>query len=263
MRVARIPFDTYAVQAEPARWASGVASLDAALGGGFAYGRVHEIYSAEANDAASAAGFAAVLASSMGESRSRTVLWLRMRRDEGRVGVIQANGWAELGGRPESCLFGLVANETALLRAAVDGLRCDALGAVVVEGWGRMAMLDLTASRRLVLAAERSGVPLFLLRLDAAPSPSAAQTRWQVSAAPSQALPGNAPGLPAFTLELLRQRSGQEGLDWRLEWDRDRHMFREAALPGAMVPVPAGGAAADTRAGTLRRVDGQVARHAA
>ena len=29
------------------RWASGVASLDTALGGGLAYGRVHELYAAQ------------------------------------------------------------------------------------------------------------------------------------------------------------------------------------------------------------------------
>lgn len=234
------------------RWTSGVAPLDAALGGGFAYGRVHEVYAAESGDAGAARGFAAVLGIGMttkgageaGEEASGPLLWLRTTRALGQGGFLQASGWGELGGVPERLLLGIVPDSLTLLRTAADALRCPALGAVVLEGWGRMPELDLTASRRLALAAERSGVPLLLLRCEAAPLPSAAQTRWQVAAAPSQALPGQAPGAPAFDLVLLRQRAGPGGLDWRLEWHRDQHKFREAALPGAVVPVPAGRPAA-------------------
>ena len=168
----------------------------------------------------------------------RTILWLRSRRALTQGGILQASGWTELGGAPGTCLFGLVADDKALLRAAADALHCTALGAVVVEGWGRMRDLDLTASRRLALAAEKSGVPLFLLRIDADPVPSAAQTRWQVAAAPSHALPGNAPGAPTFDISLLRQKAGPSGQNWRLEWDRDRLMFRETTLSGAVVSVP-------------------------
>lgn len=88
--------------------------------------------------------------------------------------------------------------------------------------------------------AERSGAPLVLLRIDATPKPSAAQTRWQVASAPSRTLPGNAPGLTTFYVTLLRQRAGPCGLVWRLEWDRDHRIFREAPLSGGVVPVPAG-----------------------
>lgn len=224
------------------RWASGIASLDAALGGGFARGRVHEVYGAEAEDAAAAAGFVAVVAAGMGRAASGTVLWLRMRR---AAGLLQANGWSDLGGGAGQGLVGTVPDAMALLRAAVEGLRCAALGAVIVEGWGPLRELDLTASRRFALAAERSGVPLFLLRIEATPVPSAAQTRWQVASAPSRALPGHAPGWPSFDIALLRQRSGRSGLDWRVEWDRDQGQFREAPLSGAVVPVPVRRPAAD------------------
>jgi protein ImuA len=127
----------------------------------------------------------------------------------------------------------------ALLRATVDALRCPALGVVIAESWGSMRELDLTASRRLALAAEKSGVTLLLLCLNAEPVPSAAQTRWEVASAPSQALPGHAPGAPVFDITLLRQKSGPCGMNWRLEWDRDRRIFREAPLSGRVVPVPA------------------------
>lgn len=245
------------------RWASGMAALDAALGGGLAYGCVHEIYAAQPADAPAAAGFAAAVAAGMsgGAARSSTgtVLWLRTRRAAGQGGVLQGNGWAELGGAPELALVGILPDAPALLRAAVDALRCAALGAVIVESWGRMAELDLTASRRLTLAAERSGVPLLLLRVDAVPVPSAAQTRWQVAAAPSRGLPGHAPGLPMFEIALLRQRSGPCGLGWQVEWDREQREFRDAAVSGAVVSVPVRRPTADGATGC----PAPVRRHAA
>src|SRR3546814_11674827 len=83
-----------------------------------------------------------------------------------------------------------------------------------------MSELDLTASRRLALAAEKSGTTLLLLRTGADPVPSAAQTRWSVASAPSRAFAANAPGTPTFDITLLRQRSGPSGTSWRLEWNR-------------------------------------------
>jgi protein ImuA len=239
------------------RWPSGIASLDAALAGGLAYGRVHEVYAAEADDASAAAGFVVALVTGMGameDGGTRTALWLRSERCVTRGGILNASGWAEMGAAPDQFLFGVVADAQMLLRAAVDALRSSALTAVIVESWGRMTELDLTASRRLALAAEKSGVPLFLLRIDATPVASAAHTRWQVASAPSHALPGHAPGRASFDIELLRQRSGPSGLRWRLEWDRDQHTFRDAAISGAVVPVPLRRPAADTGTGSLRQV---------
>lgn len=218
-------------------WSSGVAGLDSAIGGGFTHGRVHELFAASSDDCAAGAGFALALA--IGSSAgAKPVIWLRSERAARAGGVVQAAGWAELGGTPETCLFVLAEDSKALLRAGVDSLRCGGLGAVVIEGWGRMPEMDLTASRRLSLAAQKSGVALLLLRIDATPGPSAAETRWQVAAAPSQALPANAPGAPCFDVELLRCRSRPAGKSWRLEWDRDQKTFRDAAVSGAVVPVP-------------------------
>lgn len=235
--------------AEPAalpRPAFDFASFDAALDGGLARGRVHEVYAAESGDAASMAGFAIGMAMATTDRPVLPMLWLRVQRAARLGGVVHASGWAELGGGPGHGLVAVVPDAMALLRATVDALRCAGLGAVIVESWGAMRELDLTASRRLVLAAEKSGVPLFLLRVEAEPVPSAAQTRWQVASAPSRALPGQAPGNPVFDVTLLRQRSGPCGLSWRLEWDRDQRLFRKAALSGAVVSVPSCGPVEDT-----------------
>lgn len=235
------------------RWASGVGSLDTALAGGLAYGCVHEFYAAQREDASATAGFALALLAAMagGEEERRATLWLCSRRAVRQSGVVQANGSADLGVRPETCLFAMIADTKELLKAAVDGLRSRALDVIVVETQGSLPDLDLTASRRLALAAEKSGTTLFLLCSGADPVPSATETRWRVAAAPSRALPANAPGAPVFDIELLRQRSGPCGLSWRLEWNRDQRIFTEADA-GALVSVPARGSPAAAGAGPVR-----------
>lgn len=245
-----------AMPADVPRWGTGVAALDAVLAGGMAQGRMHEVYAADPEDAGGAAGFAALLGIGLAEGagRSRPLVWIREGRARQGGGVLQGAGLAELGGVPQDCLLVEAQDGKALLRASLDAVRCGGLGAVIAHVQGALRELDLTATRRLALAARQSGVTLVLLRIDAQPVPSAAETRWSVTSAPSRALAANAPGAPTFDIELLRQRSGRSGLRWRLEWDRDRRLFRDTAISGAVVSVPARRPAADTGAGSLRRV---------
>jgi len=107
---------------------------------------------------------------------------------------------------PEDALFALE-----------EGLRCRELACVIGEIAGNPKALDFTASRRLSLAAERHGVPLLLVRLDAARDLSAARMRWQVAAAPSPPPRWNAdaPGAPAWRAELFRARAHPPG-EWIL-----------------------------------------------
>ena len=234
------------------RFASGHGALDAALDGGLAQGRLHELFACDRDDGTSAAGFAAMLAL-RARDRADAILWLRTDEAERCGGRFHAAGFAELGGDPDALLLALAPDPRTLLQSAADAAACGGLGAVIVECWGKFPALDLTASRRLVLAAEQSGVTVILLRIDANPVASAADTRWAVQAAPSVALEADAPGPALFDIELLRRRAGPSGMRWRVEWDRDRCIFREPALPGAMVPLPAYGPAAATPATDLRR----------
>lgn len=213
-------------------------------------GRLHEVFASDAGDAASAAGFAAMLALRLQAGTDAPLLWLRTGNALRQGGGLYAPGLAELGGDPGRLLLAEAPDPLALLRCANDAARCAGLAGVVVESWGRMPAFDLTASRRLALAARESGVTLLMLRLGAEPMPSAAETRWSVAAAASQALEADAPGAPAVEIELLRWRSGPAGLRRRVEWNRDARAFREPALPRAVVPVPFRGAAADRAAAT-------------
>jgi protein ImuA len=99
------------------------------------------------------------------------------------------------------------------LWAMEEGLRCAALGAVIGELWGDPASLDFTATRRLAVAAERSGVPAWLVRLSGAANLSGARMRWRVASQPSLPHPFDprAPGTPAWDAELFRARGFQPG----------------------------------------------------
>jgi len=222
----------------------GVAAIDRALGGGIATGRVHEIFAREAGDEASAMGFAVMLALRLAGHAGAdgpSLLWLREEAAQRRA-PLHGPGLVDLGLDPARLVLAVLPDAKALLRAGVDALRCAALGAVILELGGNPALLDLTASRRLALAAEDPGVTPLLLRLRGArPEPSAAQTRWQVASAPCAPFAADAPGHPMLGLALLRQRGGPAGFDWIVEWDRDAGSFRPATLPGARLPLSGGG----------------------
>jgi protein ImuA len=220
----------------------GVEALARALPDGLAIDALHEAFASE-DDAASGAAFAVLLAvHALGEGDA-PILWVRETRAIRALGRLHAPGLAELGIAPDRLIQIEADDATATLRAAADAARCAGLGAVLIEPWGNPPVLDLTATRRLMLAAQHSGVMALLLRIGGRQTPSAAVTRWQVSAAPSVALEADAPGLPVFDVCLLRQRGGISGIEARLEWDRDACAFRDPALSGAVLSLAADRAA--------------------
>lgn len=221
--------------------ATGHAPFDDAIDGGLAIGKVHEFFAADALDATSAAAFAALLA--LRTPGTAPLIWLRTSDAAPRAGHIYAPGIAELGGDPDRLLLVETPDPKMLLACANDAIRCAGSAAVIVESWGKFPLLDLTAGRRLALGARDAGTTLLMLRLNAAPAPSVAETRWSVAAAASRELEANAPGAPAFDLDLLRWRGGAAGAHWRLDWNHDEKAFGpntgEAALSGALLPLSA------------------------
>ncbi len=103
---------------------------------------------------------------------------------------------------PEDALFALE-----------EGVRCRDLAFVIGEIAGNPRALDFTASRRLSLAAEKNGVPLWLVRLGAARDLGSARLRWEVRAARSAPPRWNAhaPGTAAWDAELFRAHTHQPG----------------------------------------------------
>lgn len=218
----------------------GAERVDRALAGVLKRDALHEFFAASITDAAAMTGFTAGLARCAAGAQGRKIVWVRQPVSESETGHLYAPGLAEWGLDPGAVIFIRARRGQDVLRAGLEAVRCAPLGAVLFEIWGMPRDLDLTASRRLALAAKRSGVPAFLMRVAADAQPTSAMTRWRIQAAPSSPLAANAPGRPAFTVTLLRNRAGSSGRSWCLEWNHDQGCFRDATpLSVGVVPVPA------------------------
>jgi protein ImuA len=168
----------------------GVAAIDRALpGGGLARGVLHEILGAggDEEDGALAAAFAAGIVARLAPATDGIVLWCLARPD------LYGPGLVVHGLDPARLVIVRTARDTEILWAMEEGLRSSGVAAVV----GEVGVLSDVASRRLQLAAERSGITAFALRRwrsneQAARErnrPSAAATRWRIAALPSQPIP--------------------------------------------------------------------------
>jgi protein ImuA len=242
----------------------GIDAIDRVLpGGGLARGALHEILGTggDEEDGALAAAFTAGILGRLGphpnppplagEGRGGgMVLWCLPRPD------LYGPGLAAHGLDPARIVLVRVPRDAEILWAMEEGLRAPGIAAVV----GEVGTLAAVASRRLQLAAERSGITAFLLRRwrDGGQAtrervlPNAAVTRWRIAAVPSSPPPipspasggglgwGRGVGRPRWRVELLRCRGG-EPASWEVEKaDATGHVSLAAALADRPVaPVPA------------------------
>jgi protein ImuA len=135
-----------------------------------------------------------------------------------------------------------VSHPRDVLWAMEEGAACAGLAAVVGEIHGAPEVLSFTATKRLVLRAEASKVPIWLIRSGDHGALSAARERWRVSSRPSQTHPydAKAPGPPSWEAELFRARGRAPGV-WVAEYDPKA---RTAADRLRLFPRPADGSLA-------------------
>ncbi len=184
----------------------GVPAIDQHLpGGGLLAGALHEV-AGEGADIEHGAAAALLLAGLLARRRG-PVLWAVTRHD------LFAPALAAAGLHPDRVVFAEAGR--AVLLVMEEALRHPGLAGVV----GEVGKLGLTASRRLQLAAEGSGVTAFALRRfrqaadPALAEPNAAVTRWRVAAQPSPPAIPHAPHVPGLArarwrLDLVRCRGG-------------------------------------------------------
>ena len=124
------------------------------------------------------------------------------------------------------------------LWAMEEGLRCSSLSAVIGEIWADPTSLDFTATRRLAVAAERSAVPCWLVRLRGTANLSGARMRWRIASGPSPPHPFDpkAPGAPAWDAELFRARGAAPGR-WGVAHEADRFHLLAQAGDRALEPL--------------------------
>jgi protein ImuA len=206
----------------------GVAAIDRHLPwGGLARGVVHDIAGGHVLDNA-ATGFCAAVLARLCTEAAGPVLWVTRRGGFGEA-PLYGHGLARFGLDPGRLLCARADSDKELLWAVEEGLRTPALAAVVAES----GAVDLTASRRLQLAAEAHGVTAVLLRpARGTILPAAAATRWQVACAPS-----SPPDVARWHLDLDRCRGGTPQT-WLVEWRDATGDLALAADPGDRPDLP-------------------------
>jgi protein ImuA len=156
----------------------------------------------------------------------KPLLWV-----QDRMAIIES-GRIHPPGLPTQNLIHVEARDARdALWAMEEGVRCSCLSAVIGELWGDPKALDFTATRRLAVAAERSGTPCWLVRLGGTANLSGARMRWRLASAPSllNPLDPRAPGTPVWDAELFRARAMPPG-HWTLAHEAGR--FHLAAASG-------------------------------
>lgn len=190
----------------------GVPELDVKLPqGGLAIGALHEI--AGGGNGAIHGSASALFAAGIAARTRGQILWCVTRAD------LFAPSLQQAGLSSNRVIYVEAEDETSVLACFEEGLRHGGLGCVV----GEVARLSMTASRRLQLAAEGSGTMAIAIRrwrrqTEAADfgQPTAAQTRWRITALPSSPLPVVGVGRGRWFIELIRCKAG-ECADFELE----------------------------------------------
>jgi protein ImuA len=211
----------------------GIAGADACLNGGLVRGALHEIAAADHRSTPAALGFLLALSSPVYEGGSepkarRGAILLPFAKTVPAFGLPYAPGLRFFGFDPARILFVRCATPRECLWTMEEGLRLGGIAAVI---GARAKAMDLTASRRLQLAAGQANTPVFLLRNYNDSAPSAAVTRWRVSPAPSGRDELGFYKNARFHVALDYVRGGKTG-EWVLEWDHDAHLLRLSSALG-------------------------------
>ena len=207
--------ETSARRAGPGHVGFGIRPVDEAAGGGLALGRMHEV------NGRAAWSFAVLMA---GRTKGAVLWCARMRHDH----ALYPPGFGALGCDARRLVVAECSSEADALWAAEESLRSGAVGAVVLEG---ERALDLTAARRLQLAAEEGGALGLMVSVGHEALFPAASTRWRF-----EPLEGR-----RFELAMTRNRNGLSGV-WRVKRDETAYCLSLAEEPrhGPDYPAQAG-----------------------
>jgi protein ImuA len=177
----------------------GLGQIDRRLpGGGLSLGALHEV--AQAGPAHEYGALATLFIAGVAARLTGPVLWCLSSRD------LFAPGIAAAGLHPDRVIYAETGKDADVLPVMEKGLRHRGLAVVV----GEVARIGLKSTRRLRLAAEKSGCMALLLQRWGTTENrgSAAVTRWIIAPHPSLACPVPGVGRARWRLELVRVRGG-------------------------------------------------------
>ena len=211
---------------------TGVAGIDEALSGGLHRGTIHEVLPKSMQDLGSAAGFAFGLAARAQQTQAPT-LYIQHDFTIAETGRPYLPGLKLAGFDAASLIYLHVPRPEDVVWAMGEALKCKGFSTVIAEFPAHVRALDLTATRRLTLAAQEGMGFGLILRHTGTIEPNAATTRWFVSAAPSRADKFGGLGPARFHLDLVKNRFGPCG-QWQVEWHSHERKFAVPALPGSL-----------------------------
>ena len=214
------------------RLSLGVASLDSALAGGLALGRVHMLCGRPGHDGA-LTGFAAALVRRLAVRCDGPVVWCPAAA-MGGSGMLYAAGLAALGIDPGRLLIVDAPGPTRRLAALEDILRTEGLAAVVVEYDGLSQSSDywMRLARRAQLAAEASGTTGLLLGWPVAAS--GFESQWHISPGRQQQSVARSPATPwhpVWDIHITHARGGRP-CHTSVLWDSFADRFQACTLAG-------------------------------
>ena len=241
-------------------------AFDSALGGGLADDALHEIAPATPADGAAAMAFALALAARFLEEKSSSALVIGESFGAQEMGALYGPGLVAHGLPISRLIFVAAPDALSAFWAMEEALKCGAGAVVVGEIWN-LKPYGLAASRRLLLAARRGRTPALLVLGSAhgraEKLSTAAETRFEIAAAPSRRTPAAAgrdlPGPFACAARLVKARltlpgdgPGQavdRGRVVRLEWRSEERTFDDPAISLSLAAAPEDGPRAAAQRG--------------
>jgi protein ImuA len=225
--VAQIEADAPKLPAAELVLPVGIAAIDSMLGGGLAFGAVHELAPALPIHVGAAQGFAVALTALTRGS----VLWIETDFACLENGRPYGPGLALHGLALDRLMTLTVPRATDLLWAMEEALRSRAVTIVIGEVPDDRTLDEGTATRRLSLTARETRGFGLLLRQRPSLIASAAATRWQIAAASGAQDQFGGIGRATFALSLTKNRRGACGR-WLVTWDHHERVFHPALSVG-------------------------------
>ena len=191
-------------------------------GPGLACGVLHEVSAASYGDAPAALAFLFALTSMALQAKPGLAMVVLSQRACAHWGRLYGHGLDRLGVDPSRLMLVEAATDKEALWGIEEILRSGVQPAMVAGALARP--VELTASRRLNLAAAALAIPLALASPAKAGGESAAATRWRIGTIPASRDRFGALLNPRWRVSLERCRHGRPGT-WFVEWNHVAHRF--------------------------------------
>ena len=196
---------------------------DEVLRCGLALSELHELVPSGILHHGAALGFGLALAA-CAPLKGGTIVFVQQDFAGLEAGALYGGACDLFGLDPARLLLVRAASPRDALWAMEEALKTRGVTAMIGELAQQGTDADLTATRRLSLAAQKGRGLALLLRQRAWLAPSAAATRWQIAAAPGPPDRFGGLGATAFCVTLTKNRRGPCG-DWVLQWDHHGACF--------------------------------------